>query len=46
MNLIELLPVLVRQPVGRLDLAAVLDVREKLLLSRASTRVSLPTDDR
>jgi hypothetical protein len=31
MNLIELLPVVVRQPVAGLDLAAVLDVREEFL---------------
>ena len=32
MNLIELRPVVLGQPVGRLDLAATLDVREKCLL--------------
>ena len=32
MNLIELRPVVLGQPVGRLDLAAALDVLEKCLL--------------
>ena len=41
MNLIELLPVLVRQPVRRLDLAALLDVAEELLCARVHS--GLPT---